>query len=116
MKAAPRLPENKDGSSYLYISLNDPTPKLLNLRKAHAANQRTGFSSASLQVPFGEKRSVTHIKPELQAQHARRMDGMNERHRVGFEATDVAAGRSVTAPSDALLTEREYFAKAPRRA
>jgi hypothetical protein len=54
MKAAPRLPENSDGSSYLYISLNDPTPKLLNLRDAHAANQRPGYSGPSLQVPFGE--------------------------------------------------------------
>jgi hypothetical protein len=67
MNAAPLLPENSDGSSYLYISRYDPTPNLI-LRVAHASDLRTGFpSSVPYKSPFGELRSVTHIQPELQA-------------------------------------------------
>src|ERR1035441_2729531 len=78
MKAAPRLPENNDGSSYLYISRCDLTPKSIHPSYADAPMRRcacfapvtrleaTLHSSASL-ASLRRVKSLTHIAPELQA-------------------------------------------------
>src|ERR1700737_2163722 len=42
-KAAPLLPENNDGSSYLYISLNDPTPESIQSRCRRAPTRCASF-------------------------------------------------------------------------
>jgi hypothetical protein len=54
MRAAPRLPENIDGFSYLYISLCDPTP-VLNLRYAHAANSAALVQQRPFKFPSASK-------------------------------------------------------------
>ena len=72
-RAAPLLPENNDGSSYLYISLSDPTPESIldapcaprDARPLHDWKARDIFV-ASLHSLRRVKR-LTHIAPELQA-------------------------------------------------
>src|ERR1700688_5063174 len=74
IRAAPLLPENNDGSSYLYISLSDPTPESSHLdapcaprdaRPLHDSKARNVFV-ASLHSLRRVKR-LTHNAPELQA-------------------------------------------------
>src|SRR5258708_36186382 len=74
MRAAPLLPENNDGSSYLYISLSDPTPESTQLdapcaprdaRPLHDWKARNIFV-ASLHSLRRVKR-LPHNAPELQA-------------------------------------------------
>src|ERR1700679_1201942 len=81
-KAAPRLPENNDGSSYLYISLNDPTPESIHLAAPRAPmrvpprlEETHYIRSVSLLSPRRVK-SLTHIPPELQA----RLGSRKNRH------------------------------------
>src|SRR5258708_10645607 len=73
MRAAPLLPENNDGSSYLDISLSDPTPESAQLdapcaprdaRPLHDWKARDIFV-ASLHSLRRVKR-LTHNAPELQ--------------------------------------------------
>jgi hypothetical protein len=74
------------------------------------------FPAATLQVPFGElKKRLTHLPPALQARLKANYGPRNAHHSILAEC-DVGRSRSVTAPKEALLTSREYFAKAPRRA
>src|ERR1700675_1767243 len=75
MKAAPLLPENNDGSSYLYISLCDPTPESI-LRETPCAHHQCAslatsrrnatFHAASL-LSLRRVKRLTHIAPLLQA-------------------------------------------------
>src|SRR3981081_4355944 len=82
-KAAPLLPENNDGSSYLYISLSDPTPESIHLdapcaprdaRPLHDWKARN-ILVASLHS-LRRVKKLTHNAPELQA----RLYPMNELH------------------------------------
>src|SRR5471030_1252037 len=100
MKAAPLLPENNDGCSYLYISLCDPTPYSFILRIARACHLLLVFPAESLQVPFGEKRRLTHIPPELQARRKSRTACASLLdHKILAEFALVCA-KSVTAPKE----------------
>src|SRR5271167_4080560 len=111
-RAAPLLPENNDGSSYLYISLLATLPLTLCHPIAPVRAQRCARytpQSHSLQtrvLPLLSLRRVkrlTHILHELQA----RLYPKNDRHEAGtevFAPCAVARSRSVTAPKDALLT------------
>src|ERR1700737_361878 len=64
-KAAPLLPENNDGSSYLYISLSDPTPESIHLvaavrdaRPLHVSKARDIFVASLL--PSASKEPDTY--------------------------------------------------------
>src|SRR3979490_1477643 len=81
-RAAPLLPENNDGSSYLYISLSDPTPESnLEMRRTRLAMRvpstyrRHATLVASL-LSLRRVKRLTHIAHELQA----RLDSMNDLH------------------------------------
>src|SRR5450631_1775008 len=85
MRAAPLLPEKIDGSSYLYISLCDPTPGIDSTRAAvriiRCASLTTSrgyatFHAASLRSLRSLRRvkRLTHIAPLLQA----RLYSMND--------------------------------------
>src|ERR1700688_207811 len=72
MRAAPLLPENNDGSSYLYISLCDPTPESIHREPPCEACplRRLAGTPPSTQRPFLSLRRVkrlTHIAALLQA-------------------------------------------------
>src|SRR5580692_2492236 len=73
IRAAPRLPENNDGSSYLYISLGDPTPKSIRLYFAARPSHAPDTSRSNAHDPLASLHSLrrvkrlTHIAPELQA-------------------------------------------------
>ena len=56
------------------------------------------------------------MQPELQARCKSRKTPLRVRLYEVLATFDAIFGRSVTAPNEALLTSREYFAKAPRRA
>src|ERR1700683_4221112 len=73
MRAAPRLPENNDGSSYLYISLSDPTPNQVVYISPHALRtlrtrlEVNACSTAASLHSLRRVKRLTHIAPELQA-------------------------------------------------
>src|SRR5277367_7202534 len=79
MRAAPRLPENNDGSSYLYISLSDPTPNqfvYVSPRARPTLRTRLEVNASSTAASLHSLRRVkrlTHIAPELQARLCRAM-------------------------------------------
>src|ERR1700735_4851086 len=56
------------------------------------------------------------MQPELQARCKSNFSHTNVRLYEVLATFNVACSRSVTAPNEALLTCREYFANAPRRA
>src|SRR5258707_10334364 len=69
-KAAPLLPENNDGSSYLYISLSDPTPESIHL-DAPSATRRASFTRLEGTQRFRRVPSFPSASKEVDTYRAR---------------------------------------------
>src|ERR1700722_2712255 len=102
-KAAPLLPENNDGFSYLYISQCDPTPESIHLVAPYAPTKTHKALAAFLHSLRRVKR-LTHIAHELQAPHSAKNGSHQTLAGRALWGAGDSGSKSVTAPKDALLT------------
>src|SRR5216683_1187586 len=70
-RAAPLLPENNDGSSYLYISLNDLTPESIHHRSAECATRCASLTRLEGTQHFRRVPSFPSASKEVDTHRAR---------------------------------------------